>query len=280
MPNMPCVPGYRLLRLLGGGALTEVFSARDLATGKACVVKLLRADWETHPTAVTLIQREARAGLIVRHPLLVRVLRTHVKQAPYFLVLRIVPGLTARERLERKGPLEPATGIWVARQTAEALHAIHRAGFIHGDVKPENIRLAGHGTSTLMDLGFAHEPGELAALLERGCLLGSANYLAPELCSGRIEDGYAADVFSLGVTIYELLTGFLPYWPRSPENLSLRWRAPLLRELAIENPGLSDRLSRLIDGLLDSNPRARPRITAVVRNLVALEIASLRRRSA
>src|SRR5579864_7298835 len=135
MRRLPHIPGYELLQRLGGGPLTAVYAARDCASDEACAVKVLRDDWEDEPTGVKLLQREARAGLRVRDPRLVRLLHAHVTRPPYFLVMELLPGESLRRRLRRDYRLEPATALWIARQTAEALAALHHAGFVHGDVK-------------------------------------------------------------------------------------------------------------------------------------------------
>src|SRR5205823_9529691 len=127
--------------------------------------------------AVKLLQREARACLAVRHPQLVRLRDAHVTRPPYFLVMDLLPGESLRSRLRRDYRLDVPTALWIARQTAESLAALHRAGFIHGDVKPDNIRMTGEGNAILLDLGFAHRPGENAAFLEQGYVLGTVNYL-------------------------------------------------------------------------------------------------------
>src|SRR5262249_5729255 len=130
---------------------------------------------------------------------------------PYYLVMDLLPGEALRRRLRREYRLDVASAVWVARQTAEALAALHRAGFLHGDVKPENVRLIDDGTAILLDLGFAHRPGENAHLLNRGYILGTVNSLAPELCGPDFEDGLASDLFSFGVLLFETLAGRLPY---------------------------------------------------------------------
>src|SRR5262249_52426474 len=137
----PIVPGYELLQHLGGGPLTSVYSAREWATDAACAVKVLREDWEDQPAGVKLLQREARAGLTVRHPHLGRRLDAPAPRPPYFLVMELLRGESLRRRLRRDYRLDVPTTVWVARQTAEALAALHRAGFVHGDVKPDNVRL-------------------------------------------------------------------------------------------------------------------------------------------
>src|SRR5438128_574689 len=134
MQLAPKIPGYELLEPLGGGPLTRVYSARDCATDFLCAVKVLRADAEDQGTALKLFQREARAGLSVRHAHLVRVLHAHVMRAPYFLVMELLPGESLRRRLEREYRLNLATALWITRQSAEALAALHRAGFVHSDV--------------------------------------------------------------------------------------------------------------------------------------------------
>src|SRR5260370_18166760 len=135
--------------------------------------------------------------------------------------MNLLPGESLRGRLRRDYRLDVDDALWITRQTAEALAALHRAGFLHGDVKPDNLRLVDPGHATLIDLGFAHRPGENAAFLRAGYVLGTANYLPPELCDGEPAEDYPCDMFSLGVTLFEMLTGRLPY-PPGPLSLTLR----------------------------------------------------------
>ena len=277
MQSAPPVPGYELLQCLGGGPLTAVWSARDRASDEDCAVKVLRAEWEGQPTAVKLLQREARTGLRVRHPHLVRFRDAHVLRPPYFIVMDLLRGESLRRRLRRDYRLGAATAVWVARQTAEALAALHRAGFVHGDVKPDNLRLVEDGTAVLLDLGFAHRPGENAALLADGYVLGTANYLAPELCGDEPAGGPAADLFSLGVTLFEALTGQLPYPAGTLAQTMRRHGCDPPADIRRLAAALPPRLASLVMGLLAHRPEDRPRAAAVVRQLVTLEIALLRR---
>ncbi len=278
MQLSPTVSGYELIERLGGGPLTCVYSARDSATDELCAVKLLRPDWEDQPTAVKLLQREARTGLAIRHPHLVPFLFAHVTRPPYFLVMELLQGESLRRRLRRDDRLDVLTALWIVRQCAEALTVLHKAGFLHGDIKPDNIRLVEDGHAVLIDLGFAHRPGENAHLLKRGYVLGKVDYLAPELCAFDEETETCSDLFSLGVTLFEMLTGQLPY-PHGTIEQTLRRHSgepPAdIRDLA---EGLPSSLVNLIDRLLSRRPQDRPRAGQVVQHIIALESTLIGRR--
>jgi serine/threonine protein kinase len=261
--------------------LTSVYAAHVMGSDAKCAVKVLRGDWDDQPVAVKLLQREARACLAVQHPRLVKLHEAHVTRAPYFLVMEMLPGESLRRRLRRDYQLDPPTALCIARQMAEALAALHRKGFMHGDVKPDNIRLVADGEAVLLDLGFAHRPGENASLLEAGYVLGTVNYLAPELCGPKPQDeDPRSDVFSLGVTLFEMLTGQLPFPTGSIDETLKRRRAQSARDLRTLDIDLPRGLAELMERLLAANPIHRPRASALVGDFVNLEIAALGQRRA
>ena len=278
MMAVPRIPGYELLTCLGGGTLTSVYAARALDNGDSCAVKLLRPDWQDQPVAIKLLQREARACLTVRHPHLVRLQEAHVTSPPYYLVMEMLPGESLRRRLRRDYRLEVPAALWIVRQVAEALAALHRKGFIHGDVKPDNIRLVTDGQAMLLDLGFAHRAGENASLLEAGYVLGTVNYLAPELCGKEPHDDPRCDVFGLGATLFELLTGQLPYPGGTTEETLRRHRHESPRDIRTLSVGLPVELQQLVRNMLSRDFANRPRAEALVGELINLEIATLGRR--
>lgn len=273
--NAPKIPGYLLLQRLGGGAITSVYEARDEETGAACAVKFLRDDIEDRATAIKLLQREARAGLALRHPHLVRVNQVHVLREPYFLVLELLTGESLRTRLRREYRLSIAEALWITRQTAEALATIHAAGFIHGDVKPDNIRLLSASGVVLTDLGFTHRLGENAAFLREGYLFGTVNYLAPEQCEEWPIESYSTDLYSLGVTLFEMLTGVLPHPVGNLRETMRRLHSePPTPILEVRND-ISPELAHLVGQLLEREPEDRPHASAVVSRLVRLEILAM-----
>lgn len=280
MRAVPRIPGYELLQCLGGGATTAVYSARECDTDFPCAVKVLRPEWEEQPVAVKLIKREALAGLSVQHPHLVRLIGAHVLVPPLYVVMEYLQGESLRRRLRRDYCLDQATALWIARQNAEALAAMHRKGFVHGDVKPDNIRLVNVGKAILLDLGYAHRPGDNVALLQKGYVLGTANYLAPELCGADPLDEVKADIYSLGAALFEMLTGQLPYPVGTPIETMRRHRnqEPLLLTDCV--PAASARLTELVDRMLARDPADRPRADRLVQELIGCEIASLGQRRA
>ena len=278
---LPRIPGYELLTCFGGSLLTSVYGARSRGSDAPCAVKVLNRDWQDDGTAVKLLQREARACLAVQHPHLVKLLDTHVTRPPFFLVMEMLGGESLRRRLRRDYRLGLSDALWITRQTAEALAALHQVGFVHGDVKPDNIRVVANGTAILLDLGFAHRVGENAQLMEQGYVLGTVNYLAPELCGSEPEDDAASDVFSLGVTLFEMLTGQMPYPAGSIEQTFRRHESDPPADLRQFSPGpLPPGLPQLVGKLLARKPEDRPRAGAVVQQLIGLEIAAIGQRRA
>jgi serine/threonine protein kinase len=281
MQVVPRIPGYELMRSLGGGPLTQVFSARDLGTDAIQAVKVLRPDWRDQATGIKLLQREARAGLAVRHPQLVHIVEAHVIRPPFFLVMELLSGESLRSRLRREYRLEVGPALWILRQTVEGLAALHRAGFLHGDIKPDNIHLVDLGRAVLLDLGFAHRPGENAAFLRGGYVMGTANYLAPELCRNEPDADKSSDIFSLGVTFFELLSGRLPYPAGSVNQTFRRHSCDPPASIQDALPDVSPALVSLMGRMLARHPEDRPTANQVLRQLLALEIAVLsKRRSA
>jgi serine/threonine protein kinase len=280
MHPFPRSPGFQLLQHLGGGLMTSVYSARSAGDDAPCALKVLREDWDDPPTAIKLLQREARAGLTTAHPHLVRILEAHVTSPPYYLVMELLPGVSLRQRLRRDYRLRPREAVWIIRQMAEALAALHKAGFLHGDIKPDNVRLIDDGTAVLLDLGFAHRPGENAALLNAGYILGTANYLAPEQCEPMPWEDRASDVFSLGVMLFEMLAGRLPYPAGSLRQTLRRHACDPPADIRRSVGSVPAPLVALLERLLARRAEDRPSASSVVQQLINLEIVSLRRRAA
>jgi serine/threonine protein kinase len=280
MEGLPRIAGFELIQPLGGGPFTRVWSAHDFYTDAIVALKYLRDDAPHFDVALTLLRREARVGLRIAHPHLVRLRTDHTIVRPYYITMDLLRGEPLRSILKRRGSLRVNTALWIARQIAEGLAALHRANYVHGDVKPENVRLTDAKTAVLIDLGYTHKPGENAAFLRDGLILGTANYLAPEVCAQEADADGKADVYSLGVMLFELLTGELPY-PAGSAVQTLEAHRTLPPVDLRGRPGPWPRpLPMLLRRMMAHSPLNRPNTTALVDELTSLEIAALRQGAA
>lgn len=271
----PAVLGrWRLGEQLGAGSTTRVHVARPIncrLEGPAdYAVKRIAPSHAADPLAVGMLQREAFVGRHVSHPHLAPVLAAHVDAPPYYFVMPLLSGETLARRLTGLTPLEAAEALWIARQAAEALAALHRAGWRHGDVKPANLFVASSGHVTLIDLGFARRIPEPADSIEPFC--GTPAYTAPECFCPALRVTEQADVYNLGVTLFEMLAGRRPFDSEEPELLAkahAQTTPPDLRHLV---PAAPTEVAQLIRRMLAKEPLRRPSSRELVEELVHLEI--------
>jgi serine/threonine protein kinase len=221
------------------------------------VIKVLQGSVESDAVVVEQFRREALVGMTVVHPNLVTVLSAQVQTAPYYLVMPRLEGATVETVLAGVGPLSIPRSLWLARQVAEALECLHTAGWVHGDVKPENVLLSPSGHATLLDLGLAVPQGACdACLFSR--LQGTLAYAAPELFTSTRSISPASDVYSLGAALYQMLTGRTPFVAADPAELVEQHRRGLPPEPRNYVPHLPRTVSRLVERMLAKEPIRRP----------------------
>ncbi|MCW8141252.1 MAG: serine/threonine protein kinase, partial [Planctomycetota bacterium] len=199
---------YRLLRRLGAGASGCVFEAEDPAAGRRVALKLLIAG-AIQPDTLERFRREREALARVDHPHVLRVHAAGSWQGRPYLVTELLPGRTLSAVLGA-GPVGLEAATRYALEVAEGLGALHAAGLIHRDIKPANVLLDEAGACKVADLGLAFCEGD-RALTATGTLLGTPTYMSPEALAGKVVRDPSADVYSLGVLFYELLTGRPPH---------------------------------------------------------------------
>jgi len=199
--------GYKLLRRLGGGGMGTVYLAEQVALRRFVALKVIRPELQASATALKRFEREALAIAKLRHPNAVTIHELGVDGDVRYLAMELVPGRSLREVvLVEKPHLSRVLG-WI-RQVALALHAAHEQGIVHRDVKPGNILITPEDRAVLHDFGLAHLTEVEATTLTRS-FAGSPSYAAPEQLTGAPLDG-RTDIYALGVTLYESITGKLP----------------------------------------------------------------------
>jgi serine/threonine protein kinase/tetratricopeptide (TPR) repeat protein len=244
---------FELIRELGRGGFGDVWEARDRELGRLVAFKAVRPGSEVSATE-TRIVREAETAARLAHPNLVTLFDVGRAEAGPYLVLELLRGETLGARISR-GPFPAREALRVAREVAKGVAHAHGQGVVHRDLKPENVFLCEDGQIKVLDFGLAHAFGQ------RRLDGGTPAYMSPEQASGAPEDE-RADVFALGVMLYEMLSARLPFEPRRPGAPRPR------RAAAIEVPELPE-LGSLIERMLAAEPLKRPRDAREV--LVALE---------
>jgi serine/threonine-protein kinase len=242
---------YRLEHLVATGGMAQVWEATDEVLTRRVAVKLLHPHLAADASFVERFRREAIAAARLAHPSIVSIYDTCTDGEVEAIVMEMVKGTTLRTLLDDKKQLEPENAVGIVAEVADALEAAHRTGLVHRDVKPANILLSDDGRVLVADFGIA-KAAEGADLTNTGTALGTAKYLAPEQVSGGPVDA-RADVYSLGVVLYECLCGRPPFIadteaatalarlqqpPRKPRELRAGIPKPLedvvLRALALD----------------------------------------------
>jgi CheY-like chemotaxis protein len=280
LPGTVLAGRYRLDTLIGGGSFGTVFRARHLELEREVAVKVLATSAGTDPEALARFRREGASACRVQHPNAVAVLDFGVNQGGVaYLVMELLQGHSLEKELEDKAQLPPGRCAEIVVPICSALAAAHAVGLLHRDIKPSNVFL--HRTPQgevpkILDFGIAKMSGEAAigqSLTVDGSLLGTPAYMAPERFR-RGPYGTPSDVYSIGVMLYEMLSGRLPFIPRSADPLALvamqaEEDPPPLRVRCAE---ASPALERLVNAALDRNPEGRPSADRLARRL-ALVVA-------
>jgi len=233
---------YRLAERIGQGGMARVYRAHDEVLDRAVAVKIVARQPDDAAFEQACIA-EARAAAALTHPNIARVFDSGVHEGSGYIVMELVAGRTLRAILDERRVLPPPEAVELAAQIADALDCAHRHGVIHCDVKPQNIIVTPDGCPKLVDFGIARAMS--ATTGQAGEIWGSAPYLAPEQVEGPRPDG-RTDVYALGVVLYELLTGRLPYEGDTIASIVAQRLAKDPPPLRQHDPGVAPELERIV----------------------------------
>jgi putative nucleotidyltransferase with HDIG domain len=260
-----CLGNYRITGSLGFGAMGHVYRAEHTVMGRKAAIKVLGENLSQNPEVVERFINEARAVNEIRHPHVVEITDFGQVENLYYLVMELLEGETLSDYVTQCGALSPDETIKIGTQVASALEAAHDHGFVHRDLKPDNIFLINHGDYPqfvkVLDFGVARVMRTINNVGERltqtGALIGTPHYMSPEQCLGEPTVGPPSDVYSLGIMLYEMICGELPFDSDNLSRLLMAHIHEIPSEPRSRVPNVPDFLNAAIVRALQKDPAAR-----------------------
>ncbi|MDD4601414.1 MAG: Stk1 family PASTA domain-containing Ser/Thr kinase, partial [Negativicutes bacterium] len=254
MINRTLANRYTILEHIGGGGMADVYRAHDQLLDRSVAVKVLRSQFTNDEDFVSRFWREAQAAARLSHPNIVNIYDVGHDEDIYYIVMEYISGETLKDRIIREKilPVEIATRITL--EIAEALEHAHQNNLVHCDIKPHNILITSSGRIKVTDFGIARAVTS-ATMSHTGTVLGSVHYFSPEQAKGSLISA-KSDIYSLGVVLYELLTGQLPFCGETPISVALKHLQ--------ENPR----------SVRELNPEIPPLVEAIVIKAMAKDISA------
>ena len=234
---------YQILDSIGTGGMAEVYKAFDTFLNREVAVKILRAQYTDDEGFVSRFRQEAQSAARLIHPNIVNVYDVGRDDDSYYIIMEYVKGKTLKELISEVGALDPMTAVIITHGIASALKHAHSRGIIHCDIKPHNILLDENNNPKVADFGIARAI-TTATMTYTASVVGSVHYLSPEQVRGE-KISAQSDLYSLGILLFEMLTGCLPYTAETPVAVALmhvRERMPLVREVNSEVPAVLEKV--------------------------------------
>ncbi|MDF2875448.1 MAG: prkC, partial [Sporomusa sp.] len=211
---------YTILERIGGGGMADVYRAHDKLLDRSVAVKVLRSQFTDDEEFVSRFRREAQAAAKLSHPNIVNIYDVGLDEQAYYIIMEYISGETLKDKIEREAPLPVETAVRISIEIAEALEHAHQNNLVHCDIKPHNILVTRSGRIKVTDFGIARAVTS-STMTNSGTIIGSVHYFSPEQAKGAAV-GAKSDIYSLGVVLYEMLTGHVPFTGESPISIALK----------------------------------------------------------
>ena len=247
---------YEVLELVGTGGMSSVYKSHDRLLERNVALKVLHPHYGDDDEYVERFRREARAVAQLSHPNIVTVIDRGEADGHQFIVFELIDGENLKELVDRTGPLPARRAVDLAIAIAEALSFAHEHGIVHRDVKPQNVLLNAEGEAKVTDFGIARSLDVEHGVTQTGTVLGTSNYLSPEQASGK-QVTAATDVYSLGVVLYELLTGEVPFPGENFVAVAMKHLNEPVPDILERRPDVPVRLAAAMERALEKDPARR-----------------------
>jgi eukaryotic-like serine/threonine-protein kinase len=252
------IPGYTILGKLGAGAMATVFKARQISLDRVVAIKVLPRKFTQNPQFIERFYAEGRAAAQLNHPNIVQAYDVGKAGEYHYFVMEYVDGRTVYDDITKHKRFEEREALDIIIQVAEALQHAHSKGLIHRDVKPKNVMINREGVVKLADMGLARAISDKeAAEAEAGKAFGTPYYISPEQIRGDIHIGPPADIYSLGATLYHMVTGNVPFDGKNPSAVMHKHLKAELVPPDHVNARLSAGISEVIEMMMAKDARKR-----------------------
>src|SRR6201996_7312806 len=246
---------YRVLSRVGAGGMADVYLAQDEQLGRQVALKLLHRRFAEDPGFVERFRREAQAAASLQHPNVVSVFDRGSVEGTYYIAMEYLQGRSLKALIREEAPLDPLRAIDITIQILKAARFAHRRGVIHRDLKPHNVIVDDSGHAKVTDFGIARAGA--SDMTETGSIMGTAQYLSPEQAQGRAVNA-ASDLYSVGVVLYEMLTGRVPFDADSAVSIALKHVSEAPPPPSSINPNIPPELEQPVLWVLNKNASDRP----------------------
>ena len=260
---------YALEALVGSGGMADVYRAKDQLLERTVAVKILHQQYENDTEFITRFQREAKAAARITHPNIVNVYDVGVAEGRHYIVMEYVPGRTLKERIKEEGPVPVPQALQIARQIAGALAQAHANNLVHCDIKPHNILVMPDGNVKVADFGIARAVTE-STMTYNDNIMGSVHYFSPEQARGTMITP-KSDVYSLGVLLYEMLSGRIPFDGNTAVSIARKHLEEDPQPLHMIASGIPPVVEALVTRMMAKDPAQRPDSSMLVQDIVRAE---------
>ncbi|EFM12957.1 serine/threonine protein kinase with PASTA sensor(s) [Paenibacillus curdlanolyticus YK9] len=246
---------YEIITRIGGGGMALVYKAHDLLLNRKVAVKVLRQQFVHDEEFIRRFRREAQSAASLSHPNVVSIYDVGQEDEVHYIVMEYVEGSNLNEIIQERAPLQPDEAIHIAAQICDALVNAHQNQIIHRDIKPHNILIGNNGRVKVTDFGIARAV-TASTITQTGSVVGSVHYFSPEHAKGT-STGEKSDLYSLGIVMYQMLTGKLPFQGESPISVALKHLQESFVEPRAINPLIPQSVENVILRAMRKNPNER-----------------------